>query len=50
MTIQRVRELLAYTRESLGVLGEMMRGLITDAECNAQINQLRRKYGLKDTE
>lgn len=46
--MKRLRELFAYTREALGVLGEMMQGLITDSECAAQINQLRRKYGLED--
>ena len=50
MTIKRVAELWNYTKEGLGVLGEMVQGLITDAEAGAQIQQLRRKYGLKDRE
>lgn len=43
-----LRELLQYTREGLGVLGEMMAGLITSDEAAAQIDRLRRQYGLKD--
>lgn len=49
MGIKRIRELWQYTREALGVLGEMLSGMISEAECGAQIDQLRRKYGLKDT-
>jgi hypothetical protein len=49
MSIKRIRELWAYAKEALGVIGEMLSGMITQAECGAQIDQLRRKYGLKDT-
>jgi hypothetical protein len=48
--MKRLRELLQYTKEALGVLGEMLSGMITSAEAGAQIDQLRRKYGLKDKE
>lgn len=48
--MSRIRELLQYTKEALGVIGEMLGGWITDAECSAQITQLRRKYGLEDAE
>jgi hypothetical protein len=48
--MSRLRELLQYTKEALGVLGEMLSGMITSAEAGAQIDQLRRKYGLRDTE
>lgn len=48
--MSRIRELFQYLREALGVIGEMLQGLITEAEAGDQIDQLRRKYGLKDAE
>lgn len=46
----RLREIFAYFREALGVIGEMREGLISNAEAGAQIDQLRRKYNLEDSE
>lgn len=46
--MRRLKELWAYFREAMGVIGEMKDGLITESEAGAQITQLRRKYGLKD--
>lgn len=43
-----IRALWNYLREAHGVLGDYLAGMITGAECDAQITQLRRKYGLKD--
>lgn len=46
--MSKIRNLLAYTKEALGVIGEMLSGLTTSAEAGAEIDRLRRKYGLKD--